>query len=76
MGESMKLSETAIRAKVAELFDGCNQARLDMWLFSGIRAGVLDADIVERILNEEIHLRSREVQAFWGAPCNCHGTLN
>lgn len=73
----MKLDEAAIRAKVVELFAGRSQQRMDMWLFSGISAGVIDADIAERVLNEEIHKLSHEIQHYWlGAPCNCNGQLN
>lgn len=70
------LPEAAVRAKVIELLNMCNPRRLDVWLDSGIRAGVLDAALVERCLNEEIVQRSPEVKAFWLAPCNCRGDLN
>ena len=70
------LPEAAIRAKVIELLDMCNQARLDMWTYSGITAGVLDAEVVERVLNEEMPNRSHDVQTYWLGPCNCHGKLN
>lgn len=72
----MKLDEDQIRAKVIELLDGCCVARMDAWMISGIIAGVLDADLVERVLNEEIHLRSQEVRRFWCGGCNCDGRWN
>lgn len=70
------LPEAAVRAKVIELLDGCNQNRLDMWTSSGISVGVLDPEMTERILNEEILRRSPAVQNYWLRPCNCRGELN
>lgn len=70
------LPEAAVRAKVIELLNMCNRRRLDMWLDSGVRAGVLDIAVVERCLNEEILQRATEVKAYWLAPCNCRGHLN
>lgn len=72
----MKLDEAQTRAKVIELLDGMNQARMDLWMLSGITAGVLDPELVERLLNEELHNRSQEVVTFWVGPCNCGGHLN
>lgn len=73
----MRLDEAAIRAKVIELFRGLDHRRMDMWLLSGISAGVIDADIAERVMNEEIHNLHPDIQDYWlGAPCNCHGQLN
>ena len=65
----MRLTEDQIRAKVIELYDRCDQRRMDLWLFSGIRAGVIDADIAEKVMNEEIHRRSKLVREFWLGPC-------
>lgn len=71
-----RLTEGQTRAKVIELLDGCNQQRMDVWMFSGITAGVLDAEVVETVLNEELWRRSHEVQRYWLGACNCHGQLN
>ena len=72
----MRLTEEQIRAKVIELLDGMSQQRLDMWIISGCFAGVFDAEVVERVLTEELPNRSHEVIEFWGGPCNCTGHLN
>lgn len=71
-----RLSEDAIRAKVIELLDMCNANRMDIWALSGITAGVLDADVVTRVLVEEMGSRSHEVQMYWFGSCNCHGQMN
>lgn len=71
-----KLTEDAVRAKVIELLEMCNSNRMDVWAISGIRAGVLDADIVERVMSEEIGRRSHQVQTYWLGECNCDGHLN
>lgn len=67
----MKLDEAQIRAKVVELLDGKDMNRMNMWLFSGVTAQVLDPSIVERVLGEEIRLRSHDVQAYWHGDCDC-----
>lgn len=64
-----RLNEEQTRAKAIELLDMCNSNRLDAWIFSGISAGVLDADLVEKVLNEELHRRSPDVQHYWKGPC-------
>jgi hypothetical protein len=70
------LNEQEIRAKVIELLDGCNQVRLELWMVSGVRAGVLDHALVERVMLEEIGRRSTEVTEYWLKPCNCDGAMN
>jgi hypothetical protein len=73
----MKLSEAQIRRKAIELLDGRNMTRMNLWMSSGILAGVIPADVVERVLNEEIVRRTPHVQEYWlGEPCNCRGHLN
>lgn len=71
-----KLTEEQTRTKIAELLDLCNDARMNMWMFSGITAGVLDGDLVEKLAIEELPKRSHEVQRYWLGACNCHGQLN
>lgn len=72
----MRLDEAQHRAKIIELLERMDSRRMDMWIFSGITAGVLDGDLVERLLNEEIHKLSPEVATYWlGEPCNCNGQL-
>lgn len=67
----MTLTEEQIRAKVIELLDGKDMNRMNMWLFSGITAQVLNPSLVEKVLGEEIGLRSHEVQAYWQGECPC-----
>jgi len=71
----MKLDEDQIRAKVIELLDRKNLGRMNMWISSGVLAGVLDSDIVERVMNEEINRRSLDVQLYWSAPCDICGPM-
>lgn len=72
-----RLDEAATRSKVIELLDACNSSRMDMWMFSGITAGVLDADLVERIMNEELWKRTHEVREYWLGPCeHCRKIAN
>lgn len=70
----MKLSEDAIRAKVRELFQMKNLARMDAWMISGTFAGVLEMETVERVMNEEIVKMPIDVQHYWQGECNCQGT--
>lgn len=72
----MRLTEDQHRAKIIELLDRMSQTRMDMWIVSGIEAGVLDSEVIERVLAEEVGRRSHEVQAFWLGACNCCGQLN
>lgn len=65
----MRLDEVAIRAKVIELLDGCDLARMDAWLISGVAADVFDPDLVETVMMEELARRSRAVREYWLAPC-------
>lgn len=67
----MKLDETAIRAKVIELLDRCNESRLNLWLISGITAGVFQEDVARRIIREELPHRSDEVRLYWDGSCGC-----
>lgn len=69
--DAMKLDETAIRAKVIELYDGRNVTRMNLWLTSGLFAEVLDADLVARVMQEELPLRAPAVQDYWLGPCDC-----
>lgn len=69
------LTEDEIRAKVIELLDYMSQARMDLWIETGVLTGVLDAGLVEKCLNEEIHTRSLEVKQFWYDPCKICGNL-
>jgi hypothetical protein len=72
MRDGWKLSEDEVRAKVVELLLGMNQTRMDLWSSSGIIAGVLDSDMVARVLTEEVVQRPPHVQEFWlGQPCTC-----
>lgn len=71
-----KLTEEQMRAKVIELLDGRNQARMDLWTFSGTLAGVIDGEIYERVMSEEIPRRSHDVQVFWLGICTCAGHPN
>lgn len=65
----MRLDDAAIRAKVIELYDRCDLTRM---LASGIAAGVLDPDLVERAMIEELPRRSHDVQRYWLGACDCH----
>ena len=73
---NFRLTEQQIRDKVIELLDLCNQRRMDMWIMSGVTAGVLDASLVAKVLVEEIDRREHDVKRFWKGACNCHGQLN
>lgn len=72
----MRLDEAAIRVKVIELYDGCDLARMNAWLVSGIRARVLDPDVVERVMVEELAGRSHAVREYWLGPCECSQIAN
>jgi diketogulonate reductase-like aldo/keto reductase len=72
----VKLTEDATRRKVIELLEMCNSNRMDMWTYSGIKTGVLDADVVQRVMKEEVGRRSHQVQMYWLGECNCDGHLN
>lgn len=65
----MRLDEAQHRAKIIELLDGMSQVRMDVWISSGVLAGVLDGETIERVMNEELPRRSHEVQEFWMGPC-------
>lgn len=65
----MKLTEEQIRAKVRELYLRKSQKRMDIWIWSGIQAGVLDGELVEQALNEELANVPAEVRAWWLQPC-------
>lgn len=76
-GVENALTEDQIRRKVVELFDHCNMVRMNMWLSSGVIAGVLDADVVERVMVDEIERRSQHVREYWlDEPCTCQGRPN
>lgn len=68
-----RLTEEQHRAKIIELLNNMNQARMDVWISTGILAGVLDGPTIERVLNEELHCRSHEVTEFWLGVCTCAG---
>lgn len=72
-----RLTEDEIRRKVVELLDNCNMARMNLWSSSGIVAGVLDAEVVERVMVEEVVRRRQHVQEYWlDQPCTCQGHPN
>lgn len=71
------LTEAEIRRKVVELLDNCNMTRLNLWMSSGIIAGVLDSDLVGVALLEEMPRRSQHVREYWlDQPCTCQGHPN
>lgn len=67
--DGWRLTEDQTRAKAIELLEACNSRRMDGWIFSGVSSGVLDPDIVERVLTEELPGRSHEVRHYWLGPC-------
>lgn len=71
------LTEPEIRRKVIELLDRRNMNLLNLWMSSGILAGVIDADVVEQVLAEEILRRDQHVKEYWlDQPCTCQGHPN
>lgn len=74
--DAWKLTEPQIRAKAIELLDMCNAARMDAWIYSGVTAGVLDADLLAHVLIDEIPRRARDVQVYWGGGRNRRGLMN
>lgn len=72
----MQLSEAAIRRRVIELLDGCNDTRLNLWLLTGTVSGTFGDIEVGKIMEEELPRRSHKVQRYWLGDCNCDGHLN
>lgn len=72
MTPDMRLEAHEIRAKVIELLDGMDAMRMDLWLSSGIIAGVIDPDIFALVMHQEVVRRSQHVQEYWlEQPCDC-----
>jgi hypothetical protein len=47
-----------------------------MWIISGAFSGVLDPALVEQVMHQEIHQRSKQVIEFWMGLCDCGNPIH